>query len=113
MLGFTIEPGGKERRMASLLAAAPRAAPDSTSGGLPALRASHVRLCALPTWYRAVPALRKRSVRTVVVPAPEAFLKYLRTDGIVLPKVPEGMALDSNDPRFEAVSGWSSSEDEE
>ena len=56
----------------------------------PPLRASHVRLCALPTWYR-IPALKRRSVRSIVVPA-AAFLGYLRTDGIVLPRVPDGNA---------------------
>lgn len=79
---------------------------------LPKVQATHVRMCALPSWY-CIPALSRRTVRSVVIPVPDKFLEYMHCDGIVLPRVPAGIKVDSNDPRFEGVSGWSSSSDDE
>ena len=44
------------------------------------------------------PRAERRSVRSIIVPVPEAFLGYLRTDGIVLPRVPDGRRSTATTP---------------
>ena len=70
----------------------------------------HVKSCSLPTWY--VP-LRKLTIRSVIIPVPLNFLRYLQEDGIRLPNVPSNVVLHPNDPRNESGAEWSDDDEDE
>ena len=70
----------------------------------------HVKSCSLPTWY--VP-LRKLTIRSVIIPVPSNFLRYLQEDGIRLPNVPSNVVLHPNDPRNESGAEWSDEDGDE
>ena len=98
------EEGGTAHAHAHAPARAPAASPVLPS-------AAEIRACAVSSWYTEYPALREETVKSIIIPLPDDFLRYLSSDGVVMPKVPEGVTLHPRDPRSrddgDIPSDWS------
>lgn len=68
---------------------------------------------SLESWY---PGLEKHTFRSKVIYLPPAFVDYLKSDGIQLPKPVDGSVLSKRDPRSKRAAsedGWDEGDDDE
>ena len=70
----------------------------------PSIKTEHILNCSFHTWY---PLFRAHTPKARLIPLPDAFLSYLRADGIILPPdTPTTTTTDTD-------SGYSDSDDPE
>jgi hypothetical protein len=82
--------------MASLVASA---GGSSTNGLLVKPTRKHVDNCQFTSWF-SLHGIKKVTFRSITIPIPEEFVEYLNEDGVILPKVPDGVSVNPFDPRY-------------
>ena len=92
------------------IVSAPTAAEGAASASVtpappaPACTVDHLLNCSFERWY---PRFKRVSPRSVIVPLPSAYVKYMLRDRVVLPKVTPEVALRPTDPRIDRPMEWS------
>ncbi|KAI9102671.1 D123-domain-containing protein [Phlyctochytrium arcticum] len=56
---------------------------DSSDTTFPPVSIQHIENCSFSSWY---PKFSSSSLRSIIIPLPEAFINYLHADGVFLPR---------------------------
>ena len=70
----------------------------------------HVQACSIPQWYSTFSSM---TIRSIILPLPEAVVQYLHEDGITLPDLPPNVPVHPNDPRRPSTTDWSDDDDDD